>query len=414
MVSNKIQPPQKIILPVLVVLLMMLVPFNNRKAYAVTDTPTAIITSAATMTPTATGIYNNSTLNATVLCGSEYVDATHAQTCVASGSCLWDDAKKILTCTGTWTAQDTYPNKIQYIHPFVILKGTNMSSGMSIWWRNAISSSGNFNVFNYCVDGTGDFGRVGSRKWGGGSLCFRQSTANTPASWIGSLSGSFMFEFGLYPTYLTPSPTLTPTPMATSTSIPTATFTPTVTATPLPSSGYNRPAAVAYADQWAHEPRNTNYPNYGVDADGNDCVDCTNYLSQVLEAGGIPQIPGDNDVFHWYTYQNIFGVWLGSGSWAATDLFNTHAFQYPARYEYYPSGPSNLSEGDFFLMDLATNPFVGPDHARVVIGIGTVLEGDNIGETMLLVNQHCIDRQRIWWGYKLPAGTPLWAWHVVY
>ncbi len=173
-------------------------------------------------------------------------------------------------------------------------------------------------------------------------------------------------------------------------------------------------AAVDYADAWAHA-RNVNYPNYGVDADGDDCDDCTNFLSQVLEAGGIPQISGDDDEFHWYTYQNIFGIWRGSRSWAATDWFNIHATQFQStRYEYDPNGPANLSEGDFFLMDLPTNPFNGPDHARVIMGMGTVLEGDYIGEWMLLASQHCIDRHRVVWYYNLPPTVLLWAWHVVY
>ena len=206
--------------------------------------------------------------------------------------------------------------------------------------------------------------------------------------------------------------------LATATPTVTPTFTPTSvpTTTPTPPSGYtyNRNVAVAYADDWAHG-RNTNYPNYGVDADGDECDDCTNYLSQVLEAGGIPQISGSDDEFHWYTYQNIWGTWLGSKSWAATDWFNNHVSQFQGvRYEFYPSGPSSLSAGDFFLMDLPTNPFSGPDHARVIMGMGTVLEGDHIGEWMLLVSQHCIDRKRVRWDYNIPEGTTGWAWRVVY
>ncbi|WKZ36959.1 MAG: amidase domain-containing protein [Anaerolineales bacterium] len=204
--------------------------------------------------------------------------------------------------------------------------------------------------------------------------------------------------------------TVTPTPSASATA--TATSVPTLT--PPPSNGYNRPAAVAYADLWAHD-RNEDYPNYGIDSDGEQCNDCTNYISQILEAGGIPQIPGDNDEFHWYTYQNIWGTWFGSKSWAATDWFNMHVSQFQTtRYEYYPDGPSGLSAGDFFLMDLPTNPFQGPDHSRIIVGYGEVLEGDNLGEIMLLASQHCVDRKRVRWDYNLPQNVLLWAWHVVY
>jgi hypothetical protein len=176
------------------------------------------------------------------------------------------------------------------------------------------------------------------------------------------------------------------------------------------AGAYNRSAAVTYADTWA-KARNSNYPNYGT---GNGCTDCTNYVSQVLNQGGLPQIPGSNDALHWYIYKNILGQWRGSKSWAATDWFNTHASQFQGtRYQYY-SSVTSLSAGDFFLMDLPTNPFQGPDHARVIVGWGTVLEGDEVGLYRLLANQHCVDRKRVKWDYSLPTGTLIWPWHVVY
>jgi len=177
------------------------------------------------------------------------------------------------------------------------------------------------------------------------------------------------------------------------------------------AASYNRTTAVNYADTWA-KARNSNYPNYGTDT---NCTDCTNYVSQVLNQGGVPQIPGSDDERHWYTWRNIFGAWFGSKSWAATDWLNRHASQFQStRYQYYSGGPSTLSGGDFFLMDLPTNPFQGPDHARVIVGWGNVQEGDQIGQYRLLANQHCVDRKRTRWDYNLPAGTAIWAWHVIY
>lgn len=116
---------------------------------------------------------------------------------------------------------------------------------------------------------------------------------------------------------------------------------------------YNRSTAVTYADAWAKN-RNTNYPNYGT---GTGCNDCTNYISQVLHQGGVPQISGSDDALHWFTYKDFWGTWKGSKSWAATDWLNTHASQFQStRYQYISGGPSTLSAGDFFLMDLPTNP----------------------------------------------------------
>lgn len=174
---------------------------------------------------------------------------------------------------------------------------------------------------------------------------------------------------------------------------------------------YNRSTAVTYADAWAKN-RNPNYPNYGT---GTGCNDCTNYVSQVLHQGGVPQISGSDDALHWFTYKDFWGTWQGSKSWAATDWLNTHASQFQStRYQYISGGPSTLSAGDFFLMDLPTNPFQGPDHSRVIVGWGSVLEGDQVGQWRLLANQHCVDRKRVRWDYNIPAGTLLWAWHVIY
>lgn len=76
---------------------------------------------------------------------------------------------------------------------------------------------------------------------------------------------------------------------------------------------YNREYAINYADAWAHS-RNAYYPSYGVEADGTKCDDCTNFISQVLEVGGIPQIVdtnGDNQ-YVWYAKPQQPGAWYVS------------------------------------------------------------------------------------------------------
>jgi len=177
---------------------------------------------------------------------------------------------------------------------------------------------------------------------------------------------------------------------------------------------YSRTKAVNYANYWA-KGRNPNYKSFGVDSDGENCNDCTNYVSQVLRAGGMPQVRGSNDVFHWYHYKSNLGIWRVSKSWSATDWFNTFASQFQgSKFEYYQNGPSTLDAGDFFLMDLPTNPFVGPDHARIIVGWGKVLEGDEIGQWRLLANQHCVDRKKVRWDYNFNGTVLIWAWHVVY
>jgi hypothetical protein len=178
---------------------------------------------------------------------------------------------------------------------------------------------------------------------------------------------------------------------------------------PARAGSYSRSDAVAHADTYAHS-RSPDYPNYGT---GSGCTDCTNYVSQVLHKGGLPEIEGSDDIWHWYYYWHWWYGWRGSKTWAATDWLNTHASQYQgSRFEY--KHPSNLGAGDFFLMDLATNPFEGPDHARVIVGWGSVEEGDCIGCWRLLANQHCTDRKRVRWNYAIPGNTPVWGWRVVW
>ncbi len=178
------------------------------------------------------------------------------------------------------------------------------------------------------------------------------------------------------------------------------------------SRTYNRQAAVDYADQWAHA-RNSAFPNFGS---GEGCNDCTNYLSQMLLAGGHTQIVRyNNTVFDWWYYCDEFGVCSNSNTWSATDWMNSYATQYSDKFEKVNTGITSLSEGDFFIMDLATSPHHGiPNHARLVVGWGYPEEGDNMNTWNLLVNQHCTDRKRVRWNYNLPSDTPVWVWHVLH
>lgn len=174
---------------------------------------------------------------------------------------------------------------------------------------------------------------------------------------------------------------------------------------------YNSGAAVAYADTWAHG-RNNNYPDYGT---GDNCNDCTNFVSQVLESGGMPRIEHTNidNQYYWYV-KTVWWQLAGSRSWAATDWFKLHADSFSTRYQYASSGPSVLQGGDFFLMDLRSE-ISGPDHARVVVGWGYPQEGDQTTQYALLASQHCTDRKRVRWNYLIddPSVTK-WAYRVIY
>jgi len=85
---------------------------------------------------------------------------------------------------------------------------------------------------------------------------------------------------------------------------------------------YNRSAAVGYADQWALS-RNSYYNNY-------PSQDCTNFASQIMAAGGLPQLNGsvgDNNAwwFVYYTLQN-------SNTWSAAANLQQHFSNYNGSY----------------------------------------------------------------------------------
>jgi hypothetical protein len=197
---------------------------------------------------------------------------------------------------------------------------------------------------------------------------------------------------------------------------------------PIIRKSYNRGGAINYADTWAHEPRNSNYPSFGT---GCACNDCTNYVSQALHNGGYSLRTGnwdENSVFEWW-YKKELWWYESSKTWRATDWFNTYLFQYPNEFEL-RSWPTELEGGDFFLMDLrGANPEDPPDgipdHARFVVGNGWTSTNqedytDGCGANQpipsstyaLLINQHCVDRKHVVWNYGVPSGVGYWSFHV--
>lgn len=232
-------------------------------------------------------------------------------------------------------------------------------------------------------------------------------------------------------TTIAPVAIMTPTPTATATQTSTPTSTPTpIPTTPPPSSNYDRVAAVNYADQWAHN-RNGNYPNFGT---GCNCVDCTNYSSQVLHNGNYPLRLGNENPespFEWW-YKD-FGLWYThSNSWSAANWFNLYVHQYEYEFEVNPP-LSTLEGGDFIVMDLRDNenendpPDGIPDHIRVVVGEGYTStdqadyecnvppQTPPLSTLTLLADQHCPDRKHVSWDYNLNLNVHnVWFIHVIY
>ena len=123
------------------------------------------------------------------------------------------------------------------------------------------------------------------------------------------------------------------------------------------NSGYDRNAAATYALTYARN-YNTDY-KYFTDSKG-DGVDCTNFVSQCLLAGGMPEIPKNpvviisdkEDDTNWF-YLNVLGDrdWVSRSFSSATHFYehwgqtNMRAFQTIE----YASGSEALKDIDFLL-----------------------------------------------------------------
>jgi hypothetical protein len=170
---------------------------------------------------------------------------------------------------------------------------------------------------------------------------------------------------------------------------------------PVYAANYNRTAAGNYADQWAHS-RNSYYNSYSND--------CANFASQVLAAGGLPQRGWNKyDSYAWFYNASLR---VNSNTWSATDWMNQFFSNYSGSdFQLYGTVES-LKKGDILLMQLPGNSI--PSHARVIVGSGYSQEGVwyPVGTYGLLADQHTDDRKRVLWNDPIPAGTPLWPWHV--
>lgn len=170
------------------------------------------------------------------------------------------------------------------------------------------------------------------------------------------------------------------------------------------AASYNRTAAVNYADAWTHG-RNSAYRNY-------DPNDCTNFASQILAAGGVPQIYGDGYVQH---DQNWFNVSLGNSySWSAANNMKDHFNLTPSRYA------TRSSVGSLFAGDIIFMKFSGdsvPNHTRIVVGTGySSSDGTSYpaGTLGTLIDQHSNDKKHVLWNDGAPFGTAYYYYDVVY
>lgn len=171
---------------------------------------------------------------------------------------------------------------------------------------------------------------------------------------------------------------------------------------------------MAYADQWTSntdygdpKKRNPAYPDWGND--------CTNFVSQVLYAGGYP-VRGNQDdgcyVWDWWRPYQIAGSWWGyTWAWSLAECQRQYFSYHPSEFQL-TSYAVYLSPGDFLQMDQSGDGYLSPTHARVMMGSGTdVVTGIWYQN---LINQHTGDRKRRFWEVGIDPTWPLWPWHVTY
>ncbi|ASA25545.1 amidase domain-containing protein [Paenibacillus donghaensis] len=146
---------------------------------------------------------------------------------------------------------------------------------------------------------------------------------------------------------------------------------------------YNREEAAAYADLWWKDGN----PEYEIFA-----VDCTNYVSQCLFAGGAPiNYTGKRETGWWYKGYNGKQEWW-SFSWAVSDSLQRYlsASRSDGLQAEAVDRPEQLMLGDVILYDWDGNGLF--QHSTVV----TAFDAGGLP----LVNAHTVSSRHRFWDYK--------------
>jgi hypothetical protein len=161
---------------------------------------------------------------------------------------------------------------------------------------------------------------------------------------------------------------------------------------------FNSTSAVQYADTWALS-RNSNYPSFSSD--------CTNYVSQIMEAGGIAEIKSGSN--QWYCDPGTLWGFNYTTSWSVANdcknwIINAGKGYLTATWDWNPntSNPqpvdnsANLGGGkEVIFYDWDSNGTI--DHAAFCVATGDSSDGKGYGD---LIDQHTTDRKRVKWHLK--------------
>lgn len=148
-------------------------------------------------------------------------------------------------------------------------------------------------------------------------------------------------------------------------------------------SKYDRKLAVQYAQEW-WDDYNPAFPQFEVD--------CTNYVSQCLLAGGAPMVGEPQRDSGWWYHSN-----KRSFSWAVSHSLYWYLRGATSGLQgVQMESPNELAPGDVIVYDF--NGDGRWDHSTIVVGY------DNRGNP--LVNAHTANSQNRYWSY---TNSPAWT-----
>lgn len=180
------------------------------------------------------------------------------------------------------------------------------------------------------------------------------------------------------------------------------------------ATNYDRTSAVAYAKTYACNGADCSNPAYIRLSS-----DCTNFVSQALNRGGLTQVKNGSVVTNWF-YSDLAGIkFTGSSTWIqVSGLYNNLAANNRLSTVLYPSMGSAYSgalPGDLYMYDWGTGD--GFSHFSMATSDGTFVsyydthEGRNYnsvtGGAGSKLAQHTVDRDGApWnWGYQTETIT---------
>ncbi len=176
--------------------------------------------------------------------------------------------------------------------------------------------------------------------------------------------------------------------------------------------GLDRMAAVAYANQFCGnapgcgngQRYNPHYRDYNPQGG-----DCTNFISQVLFAGGISMNQYwkyDHDTRlgsgAWITAPGLIGFLRHSGN-ASLVAYGSYAGVTRRTAQFADGAMETLRPGDIINYQTGGSPI---SHSAVVVGYDV--------KGVPLVDTHTADRYRVPWDFGWPSHTIFYLWHVKY